>query len=50
MLKLSGDLIHCDWCPYKEDLWNEHTRGEYQMKIGVIMPQAKELPETRRED
>ena len=40
MLESSGDLIHCDWCLYKEDLWNEHTWGEYQMKIGVIMPEA----------
>lgn len=36
--------------PYKQKIWTPaHTQGQRHMEIGVLRPQAKELPEARRE-
>ena len=36
---------------YKGEIWDTetHTQGEGCVEIGVLQPQAKELPEARRE-
>lgn len=52
MNSLERALNQYNWCPYK--MWtfghrDRHTQGECHVKVGTVLPQAKELPEAGRE-
>lgn len=52
MRPVGWTLIRYDLCPYKRgNMWTQtQTQGECHVKIRVMLLQAKELPEPRREN
>lgn len=49
MRSLKGDLIHYDWCPFKNRRRQRHTREDghvtIEAEIEAVNPQAKQCPE-----